>query len=150
MSREVHITVATGGVEGRNTLDVAHEMRLVKAALLYADRVTLASPRVALLASVAAILVADEHERADVALQAVQVMPDGADIAARVDALRVKKHKSMDERWLLRDMECQLRQTGRDLAAKVEEVLTGAGVGELAAAMSAEIVDLDPLGGRRA
>lgn len=143
---EVHITVATGWVEGRTSLDVAHETTLVKAALLYADRVTLASPRVALLASFASILAVGEVERADVALQMVQVMPEGRDIAARVRSLRRKKHKTVDERYRLLKMEQQLRATGAELAKKVEELLTGAGVAELAAAMGAGVVDLDALG----
>lgn len=52
----LHITVVTGFGEGAPTLDVAHETALVKAALLYADHVTLASPRVSMLMSVAPIL----------------------------------------------------------------------------------------------
>jgi hypothetical protein len=90
---EVHITVASGGAEGRGArgeLDVSHETMLVKAALLYADRVTLASPRVAFLSSIAGVLLADEAERKDLALQLVQVLPEGAEIAARVAALRGK------------------------------------------------------------
>jgi hypothetical protein len=143
---EVHITVATGWVAGRTDFDVSHETKIVKAALLYADRVTLASPRVAMLASFATILVADEGERAEVALQMAQVLPQNADLGARLNSLRAKKRKNVEERFALRDMERHLRETGKDLAAKVERLLTDAGVAELATAMSVGVVDLDPLG----
>jgi hypothetical protein len=142
----VHITVATGGVEGRTSLDVAHETALVKAALLYADHVTLASPRVSFLASVASILVADEAQRADVALQLVQVLPEGADVAGRINALRRKRRPSVDERFLLRDLQQRLRETGAELAERVESILTDSGVAELATAIGAGVLDLDPLG----
>ena len=41
-----HITVATAPIAG--PMDLVHDLRLVKAALLYGDRVTLCSPMASL------------------------------------------------------------------------------------------------------
>lgn len=51
---ELHITVAA--ITDMHELDLRHETELVKAALLYADRVTLASPKVAYMASIASFI----------------------------------------------------------------------------------------------
>jgi hypothetical protein len=146
MQPTLHITVATGFVEGRTALDVGHETTLVKAALLYADSVTLASPRVALLSTVASLLNLDAPERAEAALQIVSNLPEGAGVARRIDALRRKKHPTVDERYLLRDLNKELRTTGEQLAETVENLLTEAGVSELARAIEAGVLDLEPLG----
>jgi hypothetical protein len=58
---ELHITVAT--ITDMQELDLRHETELVKAALLYAARVTLASPKVALMASLASITTLDDRQR---------------------------------------------------------------------------------------
>src|SRR5688500_3206179 len=106
---DLHITVVTGFGEGPATLEVAHETALVKAALLYACHVTLASPRVALLMSVAPILAADEADRAAVILEMIRNVPGQADVVSRVSSLQRKKRPSVDERYLLRDLKAILQ-----------------------------------------
>src|SRR5688572_7923890 len=58
---ELHVTVAA--ITDMHELDLRHETELVKAALLYADRVTLASPKVAFMASLASITTLDDRQR---------------------------------------------------------------------------------------
>src|SRR5690348_15062834 len=67
---EVHITVAATTYLGE--LDLRHETQLVKAALLYADRVTLASPKALLLASAASLGLMGRRERLDAMAELVQ------------------------------------------------------------------------------
>ena len=144
--RELHITVVSGFGGGDHALDVTHETSLVKAALLYADRVTLASPRVSMLAAIAPILVMGEDERAAAMLQLVGGMPGQADTVAAIRALERKRHKTVDEHYKLKGLKQALREGGGELAATVDEMLTSAGVPELAVAMNAGVLDLDPLG----
>jgi hypothetical protein len=146
MAGEIHITVATAWVGGRTNLDVEHETHLVKAALLYADRVTLASPRVAMLASIAGLLVLDERDRGAAVLEMVQALPQGREIKEQIDRLRGQKHKTLDQIFRLRDLERDLRSSGAEMTEHVETILNEAGVEELGKAIAAGALDLDGLG----
>jgi hypothetical protein len=146
MSRdELHITVVTGYGDGSH-LNVAHETALVKAALLYADRVTLASPRVAMLASMAPVLAASDEERAAIVFELASRMSGREDAAARIASIERKKRPTVDERYLLRDLRRALQSSADDLAQRVEDMLNNAGVPELALAMQAGVLDVDGLG----
>lgn len=142
---EFHITVATAWVPGRTSIDVSHEIELVKSALLYADRVTLASPRVAMLAAFSTLVTADPRERSQVALSSIEAAGNSS-LAAEVRAVRRKRGKSRDEIFRLRDVELELRHVGDELTGRVERLLDDAGVAELARAMAAGVLELDPLG----
>ncbi len=144
--RELHITVVSGFGRGGGELDVSHETALVKAALLYADRVTLASPIVAMLATVAPFLGLNARERADAVLEIVGKMPGQADVVAAIRSLERKKHKTVDEHYRLRGLRAALQSSGDEMAEVVEGILTKAGVEELGTAVAAGVLDLDPLG----
>ena len=60
------------------TLDLRHETRLVKSALLYADHVTLASPKALLMASIAGFGAGDRHARMDATAELMSVMENGS------------------------------------------------------------------------
>jgi hypothetical protein len=62
------------GFELTNPFDLEHEVRLVKAALMYADHVSLASPRVSLVSAWAAFVDAIDHEDAAGALRVARVL----------------------------------------------------------------------------
>ena len=141
----LHITVATGWSERRG-LDVGHETELVKSALLYADRVTLASPRVAFLAMGAGVLNMDDAQRAEAIVQMASNMPGQADLVMELRKLERKKHKTVDEHYRLKAIREYLNVAGDELNDKVNSLLTEAGVAELALAIDAGILDLHPLG----
>jgi hypothetical protein len=144
--RELHITVVSGFGGGGGELDVSHETALVKAALLYADRVTLASPIVAMLATVAPFLGLNAQERADAVLEIVGQMPGQGEVVAAIRALERKKRKTVEEHYRLRGLTAALKSSGDDMAKVVEDILTKAGVEELGTAVAAGVLDLDPLG----
>jgi hypothetical protein len=92
---ELHITVVAFS-EGRGHT-FADELALVKAALLYADRVTLASPRASMYLNAASYLTASENDRQRIVMQMVGVLPQGAGPAAVWEALLGKRGKTREE-----------------------------------------------------
>jgi len=66
---DCHITIAALSTTAE--IDLSHEVSLVKASLLYADRVTLASPKVMLLAGSAAVFSEDSHQRTRAVAEAI-------------------------------------------------------------------------------
>lgn len=140
---ELHITVVavTGEIE------LTEQIALVKAALLYADKVTLASPNVILLASFAAFLTAPASERRDALVEiAGHAAPDLAAAIPIWRGLREKKHKSGDEIITLRSMDRKLDAALADTEKTIYDMLEEAKAGEIERAMQAGVLDLDPLG----
>lgn len=144
---ELHITVVA--LTAGRGLEMTDEVALVKAALLYADRVTLASPKAVLFASLASYLVAPPTERSEALMEIVAGLPDGAGPVAIWRALRQKKHRTAAEIIALKRMEKQLEASGLEMVAKIEEMLEEAKAGELARAMEEGVLKLDPLGADR-
>jgi hypothetical protein len=142
---ELHITVAA--ITDLNELDLRHETELVKAALLYADRVTLASPKVAFMASIGSFTTLDRRQRIDAMAELMSVLDDGRD-AARVyaDLRRRRQRLAQHERVLLAGLEARLDAGSHDVVAKVDELLDHAGAGELVPALELGVLDLDGLG----
>jgi hypothetical protein len=142
----LHITIVAGSIYRGGALDLSRETRLVKAALLYADRVTLAHPKVMIIASMAGIVSGNqEHKRAAV-LGMMDVLPDGAATRAVYDELRRKKRKSVREMLVFRGMVERLDRGAGQAVAEVESMLQEAGAGELDEALRAGAVDLNHLG----
>ena len=142
----LHITIVAGSIYRDGALDLSQETRLVKAALLYADRVTLANPKVMIIASMAGMVSGNqEHKRAAV-LGMMDVLPDGAATRAVYDELRRKKRKSVREMLVFRGLVERLDRGAGQAVAEVESMLQEAGAGELAEALRAGAVDLSHLG----
>lgn len=142
---ELHITVAA--ITDMHEFDLRHETELVKAALLYADRVTLASPKVAYMASIASFITLDRRQRIDAMAELMGVLAEGRD-AARLyaDLRRRRRRLAPRERVLVAGLEARLDSGGQDMAAKVDELLDDAGAGELAHALELGVLDLHGLG----
>jgi hypothetical protein len=142
----LHITIVAGSIDRDGALDLSQETRLVKAALLYADRVTLANPKVMIIASMAGIVSGNlEHKRA-VVLGMMDVLPDGAATRAVYDELRLKKRKSVREMLVFRGLVERLDRGAEQAVAQVESMLEEAGAGELDEALRAGVVDVNHLG----
>jgi hypothetical protein len=65
----------------------------VKAALLYADRVTLASPKVAFMASIASFTTLDPRQRIEAMAELMGVLDDGRDAARLYADLRRRRRR---------------------------------------------------------
>src|ERR1700733_6804550 len=109
---EVHVTVATMP-RSDITDSLAHDAALVKAALLYADRVTLASPNAIMMAGVAGLTVPDSQDRRDALMGMASVLPAGEDALALYEELKRRRKKlSGIERLALMRMEKVLKASG--------------------------------------
>lgn len=144
---ELHITVVAL-TSGRG-LEMTDEVALCKAALLYADRVTLASPRAILFAAIAGYLVASPAQRKDTLIEIAARHPDGTGLSEYWNYLRTKKQRTKDEIINARQLERKLEEVGRDWAKQTEEMLEEAKASELGRAMQAGVLDLDTLGADR-
>jgi hypothetical protein len=121
-SAELHITVAA--ITDMHELDLRHETELVKAALLYADRVTLASPKVAFMASIASFTTLDRRQRIDAMAELMGILDDGHDAAGVYADLRRRRPRlTPHERVLLAGLEARLDTGSHDVAAKINELL---------------------------
>jgi hypothetical protein len=128
-------------------IDLSHEMSLVKASLLYADRVTLASPKVMLLAGSAAVFAEDSTQRKKAVADAIGPFDEASAVPALYEQLQRTKRLSPQERLNKAHLEMMLRQTGDELSTVLEQTLQDAGALELLPAFEAGLVHLDPLGG---
>lgn len=141
----LHITVAA--ITDLHELDLRHETELVKSALLYADRVTLASPKVALMASIAGFATLDRRKRIDAMAELIGVLDTGQDAVRLYSDLRRRRQRlSPHERKLLAGMESRLDSSSQDVMAQVDQLLEQAGAGELARALELGLVELHGLG----
>ena len=134
----MHITVAS--LTTSSDIDIRHETQLVKAALLHADRVTLASPKAQMMAGIASFGTLNRRGRMD--LTAGFVGKFNEDAARQYQELRSQRDLSSPERRLLRLIEKHLEMGSEQVSASVEEILEIAGAGELARAMGAGLVDI--------
>jgi hypothetical protein len=141
---EFHITVAALSTTAE--IDLSHEVSLIKASLLYADRITLASPKVMLLAGSAAVFSEDNAQRTRAVVEAISAFDEASEFPAVYEELKRKPRLSPQESLLKAKLEAKLRRTGEELSRVLEQTLDEAGAYELVPALEAGLVDLDPLG----
>lgn len=137
----VKMTVAALTFHG---IDLRHETGLVKAALLYADSVTLLSPIAVAIAHIVQFATADREARCAIA--------DG--FTGRLNSASARQYQEMrsrpdsaQEARLFRLMETHEDLDDAHIAAEVEMVLVEAGAQELPKAIAAGVVDIQPIGG---
>ena len=135
----LHVTVISLAMDGT---DLIVETEMAKAALLYADEVTIASPRASMLTALASLTLGDERQRMRTLAQLAGVLPTGDAIPGLVEYLLSRKHLSREELLALG----QLRHSARELEGIIEQQLEEAGAAELATAIAAGVVDVDLLG----
>jgi hypothetical protein len=115
--------------------------------LLYADRVTLVSPKVALMANLASFATLDRRRRIDGMAELIGTIENGQDAARLYSELRKRRRRlTPHERKLVVGLEDHLDRGSRDVIAKLDEMLEQAGAGELAHALELGVVDLHGLG----
>jgi hypothetical protein len=142
----LHITIVAGSIHRDGALDLSQETRLVKAALLYADHVTLADPNVMIIASMAGIVSGDQEHRRAAVLGLMDVLPEGDATRAVYEELRRKKRKTVREMLVFRGLVERLDRGAGQAVAQVESMLDEAGAGELDEALRTGVVDLNHLG----
>lgn len=135
----LHVTVISLAMDGLNLSPVTE---MTKAALLYADRVTIASPSASLLTALASLTLGDERQRMRTLSELASALPGGETIPPMVAYLLSKRHYSREE-LLVRN---RLRESTRELERIVEHQLDEAGAAELAPAIESGVVDIDLLG----
>lgn len=139
---EVRIAITTSPAG----LSLASEVRLLKPALLYADHVTLYSPTAALFASTVAVGEMGEAGMIDLLRQVGPLINPSAVAALDLyDQMQRKKGKTRDEMQAILQMKRLLRESSVEWLEKVEEMLEAAGASELAPALEAGLVTIDPL-----
>jgi len=145
----VHVTVAA--VAHAATVDLRHETQLVKAALLYADHVTLVSPKALLMAGVAGFGTGKRRTRIDEMAQVIGMLDGGQNAEQLYGQLRARRRRlSPLERHMLIGLERTLDAGSEAIAAQIDKTLTDAGADEIAQAMSAGLVDIHSLGQEQA
>jgi hypothetical protein len=145
-STSLQITIVAGSKQRDGALDLSQETRLVKAALLYADRVTLANPMVMIIASMAGVISEDLELKRATVLGMMDVLPDGEATRAVYEELRHKKRKSVREMLVFRGLVERLDKGAGQAVAQLKSMLEEAGAGELHEAIRAGVVDLNHLG----
>lgn len=141
---DLHIKVVALSGSG---FDLSEELRLVKAALLYADRVTLVAPKVVYLASFAQYLDLAPDDRVELILEGLSsASPDTGLGVEAFRALKRKRHRSRDEMLTMMKTEAQLNMSAREVAVRISSMLDQPSVEQLARAMEDGALELDPLG----
>ena len=142
----LQITIVAGSNHRDGALDLSQETRLVKAALLYADQVTLANPMVMIIASMAGVISEDLELKRATVLGMMDVLPDGEATRAVYQELRHKKRKSVREMLVFRGLVERLDRGAGQAVAQLKSMLEEAGAAELHEAIRAGVVDLNHLG----
>jgi hypothetical protein len=140
------LTIAIGTSPGG--LSLAADTRLSKAALLYADRVILYSPSAVMLASAEALGELDNSGMVAF-LRAIAPSLEGGSTTLRAcdeyELLQRKRHRSRAEIIATIKFEQILRHAVRDLGDAGANLVQQAGGTELAVAIAAGVVEIDPL-----
>ena len=140
------ITVLTGAVD--SSLDLTNELRHVKAALLYADRVKLVSPKMAMLEAASKLTTGSDSEFVDRLIYLATPLPQGPEIAAVASAIHRKKGQQRHPAMIAFDarMRAHLTATTRGQFEEIiERFRNQPGVGELYRARDAGVLELDGL-----
>jgi hypothetical protein len=138
----VRIAIATGPSGG---LSLERELRLVKPALLYADRVTLLSPVATLLQATADVGASENLTMTLLREVGPKLDPYSSEAFAVYDELRSKRRPTQQEIRAMYEFRQMLSAGSSEILAKAREMLTDAGADELVPAIEAGLVTIDPV-----
>lgn len=154
-TRAFHITVGTGPqtdvpVGRQFGVSLAHEIRIIKAALLYADKVTLCSPASSLILSVLAArnlnLVQQIELLQEVAPMLVPGEPERLMAGlAMFKAIASKLHLTPDEEQLFQTLRAEFVSNWRNLQHLLDVLREESGAGELIVTLNTGLVEIHPL-----
>lgn len=143
----LRIGVAAQSGRGGPSVRMTSELTLCRAALLYADHVTLSSPVASMVADIDGVKHLTKRQRRELILRLLPEMrPDTG--PAMVQAVRGLEQRRDKEAVRARmQFDAHLRTVWSELEAKILEIAEGSGLGELRVAMDAGLLELDPLFG---
>lgn len=143
----LHITVTALSMPG-DFRDIGHEIKMVKAALLYADTVTLASPKATILSAVGGLLFQPPNVRREAVRDIIAEQPNGRAALQAIQWLRGRPKGSLQpsEVLFLRKTEEDLRRAEEQMVTMIESLVSDASVGDLAEALDAKVLTLHPVG----
>lgn len=138
-------------VSPQGSISLRPDIELLKAAVVYADRVVLTSPAASMAASMSVLTGPDESARLRTALEMCRLAdPVGAttlatliEVHARIGTLSRDQRRA--QRHLISETQQALGRMQVEMAEKVDEILDDAGAGPLADAVEAGFVEIDPL-----
>jgi hypothetical protein len=138
------------GVAPTSTFSLETELRLIKPALLYGDRVTLCSPATSLVAMASAIGHLSDDEKIDFLAQVVsEVSPEQAEDTLKVLSafreLRRKRRRSREEILLVERVRRQLRVAWEMMRERMDHMVATSGANELAPAVEQGLLEVDVL-----
>jgi len=138
------------GVSPTSKFSLETELRLIKPALLYGDRVTLYSPATSLVAMAAAIGDLSDDQKVDFLTQVLpSVSPKQAQqtlpLLSLYRQLRRERRRSREEIVLVERIRRQLNVAWEMIRERVDEMVASSGANELSPAMEAGLLEIDVL-----
>jgi hypothetical protein len=138
------ITIASLDM-GQEGLCVDREIDMAKAALLYADHVTLASPKAIFAASTVAMAYGDRETQDEVALGLLEQV-GGEGLGEVYSALRRKRNRSIEETRVLAQLDTVLEKTRAGMAENIGPTADESRFDELFPAIEYGLLEIHPLG----
>jgi len=138
----MNIAVAVGPGGG---VQVGKEIELVKAALLYADHVTLCSPKLELFASVAALAQLDTQQQVDFFIEMLPIVDPSNTVAIDFLTRSKAKRRTRAEILAFERLKAALPSMWRQVKPEIDQILRQAGTEELEPAIESGLADLDIL-----
>jgi hypothetical protein len=143
---DFHIAI---GAAPRGGLSLDEDIRLLKPALLYGDRVTLYSPMATMLAMTAGLGELSERDRISFLRQLIPIVAaedsdslDGLDL---YEQLRRRRNRTTQEIMAAERFRRELERHWDELQSVIERTLEQAGADQLVAAVDAGLLTIDPL-----
>jgi hypothetical protein len=143
---DFHIAI---GAAPRGGLSLDEDIRLLKPALLYGDRVTLYSPMATMLAMTAGLGELSERDRISFLRQVIPIVAaedsdslDGLDL---YEQLRRRRNRTTQEIMAAERFRRELERHWDELRSVIERTLEQAGADQLVAAVDAGLLTIDPL-----
>lgn len=146
-ARAGELRMAVGTAPNANALSLATDVRLVKAALLYADRVVLYSPAATILASTEHVGSLDEDEMVEFLRQVAPIVdnPQAIEFCDSFEQLKRRRHRKRQDLTQLIQARRLLRNAVKTLGADAQRISASAGGDELGVAVKAGLLEIDPL-----
>jgi hypothetical protein len=143
-SDKLHITI---GVHPPKSIDLQQDIKLIKAALLYADKVTIYSPVASMLQIVMELGELSENERLGfLEMVAPYVASSSHDVAKMSDGLRklraVRFSKSPSGRRIKAALSSQVDNAWMEIKQIISNMADAAGMGELITALGSGILEI--------
>jgi hypothetical protein len=143
MSDLLHITV---GAAPQKDLNLAHEIRLLKAGLLYADKVKLCSLSSAMAVALPSLCILPDNEILELTLHAAKALnqqPETVEvIIEKFQQVQKKKYHTRQELIFLQNLEKQFDKTRQEFGKVVEKLLKDANAEGLFSAIQSGLVEI--------